>query len=92
MVHFVRLSSEEARAIAGSGLDSAVGHPATADIFVRKLGMDVPCKRCTVNQRPGNRALPGQYRGPRLPEGAKELPAGAAVEWFAVDIMEGDTQ
>lgn len=91
-VHFVRLSLGEARAMAGSGVDSAVGHPSTAEIFARQLGMEVPFNRSTVSLRPGDRALLGQYRGPRLPEGATELPEGASVEWFAVDIMKGAPQ
>ena len=32
--------------------------------------------------------LLGQYKGPRLPEGATTLPEGAEIQWFLVDVVE----
>ena len=82
------ISLAEAHALAADGVDSAVGHASTAAIFSRQLGVEIPYKRCNVSLEPGDRALLGQYRGPRLPEGATELPGESAVEWFLVHIIK----
>lgn len=86
VVRFQRLTLDEARALAGAGVDSAVGHPSTAAVFSGQLGVPVPFDRRTVSLDPGGRALLGQYRGPRLPEGATDLPPDGAVEWFLVTL------
>ena len=67
-------------------IDSAVGHADTAAVFSRELGLPVPCNRATVQLRAGDRVIVGQYSGPRLPEGATELPEGATIKWLAVSI------
>lgn len=94
-VSFTEISVEEARAHllclaeeAGEAdfIRSAVGHADTAAVFGTALGLPVPCNRVTVTLRPGDRALLGQYKGPRLPEGATELPAGAEIAWIAVTV------
>jgi hypothetical protein len=61
---------------------SAVGHASTAAIFSALLGREVPCNRETVALERGDIALIGQYRGPRLEEGATALPEGAEIEWW----------
>lgn len=73
-------------------MDSAVGHADTAAVFSTLLGIPVPMNRVSVvvpervyGAQPWT-ALIGQYSGPRLPEGATELPAGAAIRWVAVWI------
>lgn len=63
---------------------SAVGHETTARLFARELGIDVPYNRQTVKLERGDRALIGQYVGPRLEEGATELPDGARIEWWTI--------
>lgn len=72
--------------LGGEVLESAVGHADTARVFSQVLGIEVPCERRTVALYPGDMAIVGQYRGPRLPEGATELPEGAAIQWFIVEI------
>lgn len=72
----------------GGLVPSAVGHAETAELFGRLLGVRVPCHRATVSLRPGDTLLVGQYSGPRLPEGATELPAGAAIRWISVVVSD----
>ena len=66
--------------------ESVVGHADTARLFSRLLGREVAFNRATLRLQPGDRVLVGQYRGPRLPEGATELPEGAAVAWYLVEV------
>ena len=68
------------------GVESAVGHADTAALFTDALGIQIPCERRTVTLRPGDMAILGGYRGPRLPEGATTLPAGAEIEWHLVTV------
>lgn len=65
---------------------SAVGHADTAAVFSSVLGIPVPCNRDTVTLWIGDRAVIGQYSGPRLQEGATMLPEGAAIKWLAVEV------
>jgi hypothetical protein len=66
--------------------ESAVGHADTATVFSAVLGAPVPANRATVSLNKGDRALVGQYIGPRLPEGATSLPEGATITWLVVDV------
>ncbi len=79
------ISLEQAKALAPT-LESAVGHPDTAAVFGEQLGVEVPAVRSTVALTAGEQVLVGQYRGPRLPEGAKILPEGAAIQWIVVTV------
>ena len=65
---------------------SAVGHADTAAVFSAVLGLAVPCRRETVRLASGDSAIIGQYFGPRLPEGATALPAGATIRWLKVSV------
>lgn len=80
-----RLALDEASELA-VGAESAVGHEDTAAVFGALLGVLVPCRRATVTLAPGDTALVGQYVGPRLPPGARNLPGGAEIRWFEVRI------
>ena len=71
---------------AAGGFTSIVGHADTAAIFSSLLGLDVPCNRATLLMDEGTTLFVGQYKGPRLPEGATNLPEGAKVEWAMVLI------
>ena len=71
---------------AAGGFTSVVGHADTAAIFSSLLGLNVPCNRATFRMEEGTTLFVGQYKGPRLPEGATSLPEGAAVEWAMVVI------
>lgn len=78
---------EEAKEWARVGvLESTVGHADTAAIFGSQLGMDVPAVRSTISLPKGELVLVGQYRGPRLAEGAKELPQGASIVWILLTV------
>jgi len=80
-----RIELVEARHL-GRSAESAVGHPDTARLFSALLGYEVAHRRITVRLEPGDVALVGQYVGPRLPEGAEELPEGAAIRWIEVRL------
>lgn len=64
--------------------ESAVGHESTASLFANELGLPILPNRVSVKLVKGTMALIGQYSGPRLPEGATELPEGARIEWWLV--------
>jgi hypothetical protein len=81
-----RLREEAARALAASAR-SGVGHADTAALFSTTLGREVACVRATVQLANGDRALVGQYLGPRLEVGAATLPEGARIEWFLVSVV-----
>jgi hypothetical protein len=81
------ISLEEARAMAAGGIESAVGHADTAAIFGGQLGVEVLAARVTVSLVSGETVIVGQYSGPRLEEGAKTLPAGAAIKWLLVKVV-----
>lgn len=82
------VSLDEARALVATDVESAVGHGSTAAVFGEELGIDVPAKRATVALKSGDRALVGQYRGPRLEEGVTTLPAGASIVWYLIELMD----
>jgi hypothetical protein len=65
---------------------SAVGHETTAALFSRLLGREVNVNRVSLKLAPDDILLVGQYSGPRLPEGATELPEGATIRWLLVHI------
>lgn len=65
----------------------AVGHADTAALFAKQLDLDgIEPSRKTVSLKKGDHLVVGQYSGPRLPEGATELPEGATIRWLIVDI------
>lgn len=72
--------------VLGSNWMSCVGHPSTAQLFSQVLGFHVECRRETISLQHGDIAVVGQYIGPRLPEGASELPEGAQIDWFKVTV------
>lgn len=67
-----------------AAIESAVGHADTAALFSAALGREVPCNRINVKVDADTRLLIGQYIGPRLPEGATQLPEGARIEWWVI--------
>ena len=83
---FEEISLGEARKALADGFESAVGHVETATVFSEQLGIAVPVNRTTVSLSAGDVAIIGQYRGPRLPEGATTLPDGATIKWYRVTV------
>ena len=67
---------------AGSG----VGHPQTAAILTAVLGTEVAPNRVSLDPAPRGRHIVAQYRGPRLPEGATELPEEARFDFLRVEF------
>ena len=84
---FRRLSVDEAKRLvheAGTVV-SAIGHADTARLVGQQLGVELPPDRRSVTLG-DELMLVAQYVGPRLPEGATELPSGARIEFFAVRL------
>jgi len=86
-IRFRTLTLEEARAILSAGFESSVGHADTASVMGSQLGMEVQESRTTITLRKGDRAIVGQYNGPRLPAGTKSLPDDASIVWYAVEVV-----
>ena len=84
-IHVEEISLKEAQSLAAD-MTSAVGHADTANVFSSVLGIDVLANRVTVVLNKDDKALVGQYFGPRLPEGATQLPEGATIKWLFVTI------
>jgi len=82
-----RLTVEEAaRELRAFPWVSIVGHADTALLFSTMLGIEIPMRRVTTSLRYGDGVIVGQYTGPRLPEGATELPADAKIRWIRVKV------
>ncbi|MCX8098627.1 MAG: DUF1874 domain-containing protein, partial [Casimicrobiaceae bacterium] len=63
------ITLEQARAlVASEPFESAIGHEATAQILTQLLRIEVPFRRVTYTQAPGQRALVFRLKQ-RLPEG-----------------------
>lgn len=65
---------------------SIVGHADTANILTKILDSSVAFNRETVSLKTGDVLFVAQYDGPRLCEGATELPEGANFRWFIVEV------
>jgi len=84
-VMFTPVTIEEAKALLVSGFSSCVGHPDTARVFSSLLGAEVAMNRTSYSFKSEDVLLVGQYTGPRLPEGASQLPEGATITWWKVN-------
>lgn len=84
-VKIEEVTLEQARAMA-TDAESSVGHADTAAVMSSMLGFTVPANRTTVVLETGETALVGQYKGPRLEEGATDLPDGATIQWLRVSL------
>ncbi|MBR3134534.1 MAG: DUF1874 domain-containing protein [Clostridia bacterium] len=67
---------------------SVIGHPDTASLLSSYLDRKVEVNRTTLTLTTDDVLYVAQYRGPRLPEGATELPNGASLVFFEVTLME----
>ena len=67
----------------------ALGHLDTATVVAKKFGLKVEQLYGRVSHKcePGDRILVFQYQGPRLPEGSTELPEGARIVAFLVEVF-----
>jgi hypothetical protein len=88
-IRYRSLSLSEARAIAQGGLTPAFGHEQSAPLVQAQLQAPEPIfARPTLRFDGPTQVLLAQYVGPRLPEGATELPEGAVIEYFLVSFFE----
>ena len=65
-------------------VESVIGHPDTATVVSGILGFTVPCNRVNLTLKWSDVLYVAQYRGPRLPEGATQLPEGASIQFLEV--------
>ena len=75
---------------------SVIGHADICRVINDILGLQIDglkyeTNRVSVSLMPGDVLVVGQYVGPRLPEGATELPEGAKIQWYRVDIISTET-
>jgi len=66
------------------GFTSYIGYRDLANIVSQELGIDVPYNRAHLTWKGDAVLIVTQYRGPRLPEGATELPQGAKIEYYLI--------
>jgi hypothetical protein len=85
-VFIARISPGAAHEILAGGFESAVGHESTAALIAADLCLPVRADRQSIKINPGDKLVVAQYVGPRLPEGATELPPGARLDYFLVEV------
>jgi hypothetical protein len=70
-------------------VESAVGHADTAAIIGGLLGRPFPMNRVSVPAlEAGGVLFVAAYQGPRLPEGATQLPLGATLVFYRVAVED----
>lgn len=79
----LRALSERARL---EGVESYVGHADTAQLLSNLLGVEVLANRASLKLNMSDELVVAQYCGPRLPEGATELPIGATIQFYQVSV------
>jgi hypothetical protein len=70
-----------------NGYESGMGH--STELISEILGMDIPQNRTSNKIQDGESILVAQYVGPRLPEGATELPENASLKFIKVTVTYG---
>lgn len=65
---------------------SFVGHEDTAHVLSNLTNYEIPFNRGNISLNSGDTLLVGQYVGPRLPEGATQLPEGSRIKWLLITI------
>ncbi len=63
---------------------SCVGHADTAKVLSNILGREVVPNRVSISLTQRDILYVAQYSGPRLPEGATELPEGATIRFYKI--------
>ena len=89
-VDFTFITLEKAKAYNSAyKFESCIGHADTA-LLVSSLLEDktITMNRCSTVLRPGDVLLIAQYNGPRLSEGAINLPEGAKIRWIMAEIRK----
>ena len=85
-----RITKEEARKLLQDGFENYIGHKDIANVVSNELGINVEMseKRPNLMFQLEDLVVVAQYIGPRLPEGATELPANARIDYFTVQIVD----
>ena len=65
---------------------SVIGHKDTASVVSNIIGFEVPFNRVSLQLEKGDVLYVAQYSGPRLPEGATQLPEGAIITFLEVTL------
>lgn len=65
---------------------SVIGHTDTARVLSAILAREVPASRKDVVLNSGDILYVAQYKGPRLPEGATQLPEGSTLEFLEITL------
>jgi hypothetical protein len=88
---FRRVTLDEAKRLVRKAdtIVSAIGHADTARVDSQQHGIELLADRRSVLLG-DELMLVAQYIGPRLPEGATELPSGARLEFFVVRLATGE--
>jgi len=84
-VAFAPVSVEQVKALITETFTSCVGHPDTARVMSSILGVEIPMNRVSYVFGENDILIVGQYTGPRLSEGASQLPEGATITWWKVN-------
>jgi len=69
---------------------SVIGHDSLIPILEGITGHTYPVKRISVKLTDTDTLYVAQYTGPRLPEGATELPEGASLVFLRVRVIPQD--
>ena len=85
-----RITKDEAKDLLKDGFENYIGHKDIANVVSNELGLPVEMneKRPNLLLNPEDVVVIAQYIGPRLPEGATELPPNARIEYFTVQIID----
>ncbi|MGB4239029.1 MAG: DUF1874 domain-containing protein [Candidatus Hydrothermia bacterium] len=85
-----RISKEEAKELLKEGFENYIGHKDIANVVSNELGIAVEMneKRPNLVLNPVDLVIGAQYIGPRLPEGATQLPENAKIDYFTVQIAD----
>ena len=68
-------------------VESQIGHKDMADLLTNLLSREVKVNRANCKITVGDELYVAQYIGPRLAEGAIDLPEGAEVKFFKVTVL-----
>ena len=86
-ISFKPISSNAAQGLLHSSeFKNAIGHPTTDTVIRSQLNIDQAGERMNVLLVDEDQLVVAQYRGPRLGEGATELPHNATIEYYLVTL------
>ena len=84
---FKELTLVEMQEVVKGGVNSAIGHPDTANVLTSILGVEIPANRVNVSLKGGDVVYVAQLTGGRLPEGATTLPEGFKFKFIKVTCL-----